>query len=261
VSDTVEAGRAERRPIAALDHTPDAGPGTAARLGLILLSTDLASEHAYRAMVPDDEIAWHVTRVANWNPTTLDNLKLMAGDLSRAAALLPVEVPLGSIAFACTSGVVAMGEEAVFGRIAEGRPMTPATAPVVAALAGFETLGVGSVALLTPYVDEVTEAMADFLELRGVRVAACASFRLASDTDMAMVPPGEIARAAAALDCPAAEAVFVSCTALRAWPVIEALEAELGKPVVTSHQAMLWHGLRLADCHRAIPGYGELLRR
>jgi maleate isomerase len=70
-----------------------------------------------------------------------------------------------------------------------------------------------------------------------------------------------VADAAAALDTPESEAVFVSCTALRAVGMVAELEARLGKPVLTSNQAMFWHALRLSGVDEAIPERGTLLRR
>ena len=45
----------------------------------------------------------------------------------------------------------------------------------------------------------------------------------------------------------------------RSIPVDE-LEGRIGKPVVTSTQATLWHVLRLAGVDTPVPGYGRLLR-
>ena len=41
---------------------------------------------------------------------------------------------------------------------------------------------------------------------------------------------------------------------------IDQLESRIGKPVVTSTQATLWHVLRLAGVDTPIAGYGRLLR-
>ena len=43
--------------------------------------------------------------------------------------------------------------------------------------------------------------------------------------------------------------------------VIAALEQALGKPVITSTQATLWHALRLAGIKDGVPGFGRLLER
>jgi maleate cis-trans isomerase len=42
--------------------------------------------------------------------------------------------------------------------------------------------------------------------------------------------------------------------------IIERLERDLGKPVVTSQQAALWRALRLAGLADPVPGFGRLLR-
>ena len=64
------------------------------------------------------------------------------------------------------------------------------------------------------------------------------SFHMADDREMANLPPEAIYQAALEADRADAEALFISCTAIRACDVVERLERTLGKPVVTSIQAM-----------------------
>jgi maleate cis-trans isomerase len=54
------------------------------------------------------------------------------------------------------------------------------------------------------------------------------------------------------------EAIFISCTNLRAIEIIQLLEQETGKPVITSNQAAMWHALRRLGINDAIEGYGRL---
>ncbi|MBV8938085.1 MAG: hypothetical protein JO095_20090 [Alphaproteobacteria bacterium] len=56
-----------------------------------------------------------------------------------------------------------------------------------------------------------------------------------------------------------AEAVFLSGTGMPTLPVLELLEQDLGKPVISSASAMMWQALRLAGVRQLIPGYGRLL--
>jgi len=56
------------------------------------------------------------------------------------------------------------------------------------------------------------------------------------------------------------DCVFISCTNFAAASMIEALEADLGIPVVTSNQASLWAALRAAGLNVRIEGYGRLMR-
>jgi maleate isomerase len=155
---------------------------------------------------------------------------------------------------------VAIGEEAIAERLAAARPGVPSTTPIRAALVGFAALAVRRVAMLVPYLDEVIQPVRAFLEDHGVAVTAITSFNIESDVDMARIPPTAIVEAGVEADRPDADALFVSCTALRAAQVAEALEARLGKPVVTSNQALCWHALRLAGIACPVPGHGRLLR-
>ena len=54
-------------------------------------------------------------------------------------------------------------------------------------------------------------------------------------------------------------AVLLSGTGLPTIGVIEVLERDLGKPVVSSNQASLWRALRLAGVRESISGFGRLL--
>jgi maleate isomerase len=48
---------------------------------------------------------------------------------------------------------------------------------------------------------------------------------------------------------------------VRSLEVIEDLERDLGKPVVTSNQAAVWHSLRQLGIKDEIAGYGALMRQ
>lgn len=58
---------------------------------------------------------------------------------------------------------------------------------------------------------------------------------------------------------PDVNGVFISCTNFRTLKVLDRLEADLGKPVVSSNQATLWAVLRMLRIGLRISGYGILL--
>ncbi|NQV47934.1 MAG: hypothetical protein HQ504_09145 [Rhodospirillaceae bacterium] len=135
------------------------------------------------------------------------------------------------------------------------------TTPITAALDGFRMLGIQRIAVLTPYPHEVNAPITAWLEENGISVLSLDTFGMDSDVDVARIPPEAIIAAASAADHADADAVFLSCTALRSVECIADLEQRLGKPVLTSNQAMLWRALRLAGYDGKIPGYGELMLR
>jgi maleate cis-trans isomerase len=55
------------------------------------------------------------------------------------------------------------------------------------------------------------------------------------------------------------QAIFISCTNFRAVEIIERLERETGKPVVSSNQATVWFALRKLRIKDRIKGFGRLL--
>jgi maleate isomerase len=86
-----------------------------------------------------------------------------------------------------------------------------------------------------------------------------AGFGFENDTEMTYISPQDIAESAAKTCHPHADLLFISCTALRASLVIEQIEKQLRKPVVSSNQALAWHSLQLVGYIPPVTGYGQLL--
>lgn len=227
---------------------------TLLRFGLVALATDMTIEgDAARLMPPGTRL--HVTRIAFDNPTTEENLRQTGPRLRDAVDLLVPGIDLAGIGFGCTSASAVLGAE--MDRLAGHRGAV--TTPMSGALRGLAALGVSRIALMTPYLEATTDLVGDYFEAQGITVLKRSSMGHADDRDMALLPEGEIVEMAEASDHPQAEALFMSCTALPALPLIERLEARLGKPVLTSNQALFWSMLDAA----AVPatGPGALFRR
>jgi maleate isomerase len=162
---------------------------------------------------------------------------------------------------------VTIGDRNVTAAIRAARPGVPVVTPSAAARAAFRALGVGRLAMLTPYLPATSGPMEGYFTDHGLSVVAHACLGLADDREMARVTPATIREAARMVDRPAAEALFLSCTALPALDVIADLEADLGKPVVSSNQASLWALLGLAGLAprvgspAPVGGLGRLLSR
>ena len=133
--------------------------------------------------------------------------------------------------------------------------------PISAAVAAFEALALTRIAVVTPYTADVTAPVAQYFEDRGISVSAVGSFLESSDDVVARISTDSIAagvrQMAAAGDC---DGVFISCTSLRTFSVVEALEAEIHMPVVSSNLAITWQLLRTAGIDDRVDGLGTLLR-
>lgn len=239
--------------------TADNGPGKH-RIGLVLLSNDYAVERDYTNMRPSDDVALFSTRVANTPDCTVETLPKMAPHIEAAAGLILPEGRLDVMVYACTSGTVVMGYDRICELIHASRPGIPVVTPITASLAALDRLGADKLAVLTPYVDGVNAALAAHLEAQGKTVCAFTSFGIEDNEVMAALPTEAIYHAALEADRPEAEALFISCTAIRAVDVVERIEQAIGKPVITANQALIWQSLRWAGCAQTIDGYGALLR-
>ena len=241
------------------EYRPDDGPARH-RIGLIALDSDVATERDFHHMLPDD-VMYYTTRIQCFNPINLENLRRQVDALTGATEKLLPNQRLDSIAYSCTSGTVAIGYDTVASRVrAGGRPAIPVVTPITSALAAFRRLEVKSVSLLTPYVDSVNQAMRAFIEEGGVAVRNIGSFCLDDDRAMAEVPPDAILQAAIETCRDDVDALFISCTALRAVDIIERAEQALGKPVMSAIQTLFWQSLRETGYTKPVEGYGRLLR-
>lgn len=241
------------------EATTDGGPGRF-RIGLIVLSNDYVTERDFINLRPSDDVALFTTRIESAQICTPETLAEMAPQMTDCAALLVPDGRLDAVAYSCTSGTVVIGYGAVRDSIQAARPNVPVITPITASLAALDKFGAGRIAVLTPYVDAVNGLIDAHLRSAGKDVVAFSSFGIEDNEVMAALAPEAIYQAALKADHPDAEALFISCTAIRAADVVDRVEQTLGKPVVTANQAMYWHCLRSAGCDAKQQGSGALLR-
>ena len=165
-----------------------------------------------------------------------------------------------ALAYGCTSASYVLGPEGDAAIIKEmqaasGLPATTTSSAVVEAL---RVLGVQTVAVLSPHIDDLNDRLQAYLEAAGFTVAAMVGLNLRCDIED--VEPAETREIVESqVDRPDADAVFISCTGMRTAGIIDDIEASLGKPVVTANQATLWHAGRLTGVGMARPERGLLL--
>jgi maleate isomerase len=230
-----------------------------ARIGLLVPSGNQTIEpELYRYAPPG--VAFHFTRIANYLDTE-EELAAMA-DAAPGAATLLVHAGVNLIVFACTAASLLYGrgyDSKVAARIAHvtAIPVTTTSTAVVAAL---RAVNAQRLMVLTPYADWLNVRVSGFFEAEGFSVAGvCTIPEATTPAAIASISPNAIYRAARKLDVQTFDGLFLSCTDLRALEVIAPLEADLGRPVVSSNQATLWHCLRLVGIHDRLGRLGRLL--
>lgn len=183
-------------------------------------------------------------------------------DLRQAIAQLQRRKP-DVIAYACTAGsmVRPLDSLAQFIRQASGIKGV-ATAPAL--VHACRAFALRRVALATPYHDALNEHERDFLEENDIQVLAMKGLGIGAGgpheyVQIARIPEEDVYRHCRGADVAAAEGLIISCTDFRTLSVVPRLEAELGKPVLSSNLATLWMALRSAGHNDRVQGFGRLL--
>ena len=238
----------------------DEGPHRRAQIGYVLVANADLSETDFFAMKPPG-VGVHFTRVPMPREVGVATLAAMERDLAGAAAsMMPGRDDLDVISYSCTSGTFVIGEERVIAELRRLNPRPKATTMLSASVAALEALGARRIVLGTAYTPDLTALEVAFLASKGIDVIRAEGLSLTSDEEMNRVTPDWLARFASEIDTPDADALFLSCGALRVLPVIDVIEAAIAKPVVFSNQANFWHCLRLAGIDDRIEGFGRLFR-
>ncbi|UGX86454.1 ectoine utilization protein EutA [Phyllobacterium meliloti] len=233
----------------------------AKRVGLVILATDHTTEPDFQRMVASDSIGLYTARIPYANPTTPENLRLMQPELTSGAGLILPDENLDAICYSCTSASVVIGDDEIEAAIRTAKPGVPVITPPLAAVRGLHAFGARRISVLTPYTVETSTPMLAYFTAKGFDIARFTCFGLEDDREMARVTPASLVAAASEAMAPDCDALFISCTALRAAIAAPQIEATIGKPVITSNLATAWATLRLCGEDQPRPELGKLMTR
>ena len=237
----------------------DRGRYPRARIGFVLIPNEQTIEWDMVRHMPEGVGAFF-SRAPMPPEISAGSLASIRSELAAAAGRILPHDGLDVVCFACTSGTIAVGEEATLAELRRGAPDAIATSLAGGVRKALRAVGANRIAVCTPYTDELNDVVARYLEECGFTIVSFQGMGLSYDRDMIRVAPDFILDTARRVDRAEADAVLVSCGALRTLDVVERIESTLDKPVVCSNQAMLWDCLRLAGIEDRIDGLGRLLR-
>jgi maleate isomerase len=205
---------------------------------------DFALDRELWRWVPD-QVCLHTTRLPFLpEPVTVQLAEALSDPhgVRRATRDVLVPEPL-VVAYACTSGSFiggAAGEAAIVqGMLDAGAPAAVTTSGAL--IRACDRLGIRRLAVITPYVDDVTGRLLDFLAEFGISTSA--SVGLGMLGDIWKMSYSAVLGAVADLDVTGADALFVSCTNVPTYDVVAPLEQRLGIPVLTANQVTMWAAL------------------
>ena len=240
--------------------------GWRGRIGLLVPSTNYTVEMEFHRAIPEG-VSVHTARceLRDTASTEADRVAaiLEMGKGVALAARRVAGVRPKVIAWACTAGsfMKGIGHDLELIEQVERETEITAITTSTAVVDALKMLNLRRIAVATPYIERIDQEEKAFLEksLPGLEVVKIKGLGIMTGYEKGTLEPYSAYTAAREVDSPTADGLFISCTAWRTFEIIEQLENDLGKPVITSNQATLWASLKTLGIRR-IDHYGSLLK-
>ncbi|WP_283139244.1 maleate cis-trans isomerase family protein [Rhizohabitans arisaemae] len=245
---------------------------TAYRVGLVVPSSNTTMEteipellRRRRELYPGEVFTTHGSRM-RMKHVTPDELRRMDAESDRCVAEL-ADARCDVHAYACLVAIMAQGpgyHEVSEKRLAEVAASAGGPAPVVssagALLAGLDVLGARTVAMVTPYLPELTGLVRAYIEGHGVTVHDALSLGVADNLAVGCLDPAGLLDHYRRLDLTGCDALILSaCVQMPSLAVVQQVEDEIGLPVLTAATATVHTVLTALGLDPVVPGAGALL--
>ncbi|MBW0088678.1 aspartate/glutamate racemase family protein [Pseudonocardia sp. KRD-184] len=246
--------------------------GTDHHIGMIVPSSNLTMETELPRMLraregadPGDRFVFHAAR-ARMQHVTPEQLRAMNAQADRAAAELADARP-DVVATACLVAIMAQGpgfhctaEDSITAVLRAEGSHAPVVSSAGALLSGIAALGAKRVALITPYMQPLTQAVVDYLQDAGVQVVDSLSLEVPDNLAVARLDPADLREHWRKLDLTGADALVLSaCVQMPSLAAVEAVQRDCGLPVLSAATATTFRILSELGLATNVPGAGELL--
>jgi maleate cis-trans isomerase len=214
-----------------------------ARVGLIIPSSNRMVEQEMVHAYPAGVVA-HVARLRMTGPHHGPLEALLPRIADAAGALMDARCE--AVTFHCTATSMeegSDGERRVLEALAAGGAKQYATTSTAIADA-LRALGATRLGVITPYDRHKTDHEVAFLEALGLTVVFARGYGLKGSDEYCTTPAAFWQEQAIALARPDVDAYLISCANVTTFPVLDAIEKAVGRPVISSNQAVVWDGLK-----------------
>jgi len=233
--------------------------GWRGKVGLIYPAPGSAGEIEFHRMAPEG-VAVLTTRMP-LDDVTAEGLIKMAEDVEKDASLL-AKAKVDVITFGCTTGSLVKGigyDKELISRI-ENHVGIAALTTSTAVIESFHAVNAKKIAVATPYIEELDQREKSFIEDSGLEVTSIKGLGVLEAHNMQGVRPDQMYRIVKEVFTKDADTIFISCTGISVIDIIETLEKDFKRPVITSNQATMWAALRKIGVREPIDGLGRLFK-
>ncbi len=227
--------------------------GWRGRIGVLLPPDNAVLEYETNRL-PLPGISFHVARLFSRKLEELPE-----ESLKHIPSLQECGVNFILYACAASSFMFGAGANAKLEQEIRARSGLGAATATGALVQSVKALGIRRVALATPYWKELDDKLLAYFAEGEVRVVKIESMRLDTWQAMNNQTPAGVYPLVRRADHPDAESILILSTNLPTLSIIQSLEDDLKKPVISTNQAMIWAALRGLKIREPISGLGRLL--
>jgi maleate isomerase len=237
--------------------------GWRARVGLLLPMDNAVMEPELNSVSGLEGISFYGARLNTFQREDMPNNGI---ELSKVFNELGTDV----IVYSCAETAFLKGVDGnqYISKKIEELTDQPAITAMSSMVEAANFLNLKKVSLVTPYTNERTDVMIDFFKRMGIEVKGVASEDFVTRSkdprewyECNVQPPFTAYQMAKQADHAESEAIIISATNFRTFEIIEKLEEDLGKPVITTNQAILWSVFQKLNLQTKVPGLGKLLNQ
>src|SRR5437016_7909260 len=210
------------------------------RVGLIVPSSNTVMEPDFHRHLGAMAIV-STARIFLTDVTREAEMRMLQDERPRAVEQIRTTQP-DVVIFGCTSAgaLGALSHDHGIAKMIEERTGAKAVTVLQAVLAQLDSIRPARIAVMTPYVQDLTNAIARSLTEANYGVIKAAGMNIEANLDIGRVTPLEIVQfVESQLSGIHPDCIFLSCTNWRAIEALEFLQTKLGIPVVSSNQAAI----------------------
>ena len=215
--------------------------GRRSRIGLLVPSSNTVMETDLHRALSDERYTIHTDRMFLVETTRAAEITMIEKHAPLAAKDLSTIHP-DLLVFGCTSGgsLFGLDYDARLCRDLGEIAGCPALGVITAVSDALTAANGRQIAIITPYVEDLTRSVACALEGDGRQIIAADGMGISANIEIAAVEPEQIIRfATERLRGLTFDTLLVSCTNFRALEAKSALEQAIGRNVVTSNSAVI----------------------
>jgi len=227
-----------------------------------LISPNLSEDtliDVYEVFPPDIRIEGRTLKVGKYTDDEFHRAELAFADLVRDLARQPLD-------FLMVTGELFLsfkgpGSDLEILDLVKQITAVPASTVLTAVVGGCRALDLKRIVMASPFPEDQDERLVKFLAHYGIEVVAFRGLGCPNADVIWELPPESGYELASALlhEHPNVDGVYLPCNKWRTISVIERIEQDNQKPVVTNKQAWVWEALRLMNMRKSIAGCGRLL--